>query len=134
MLLSLFYTSSAPLVHSAASTASIPRRATGLYLPAKSYWGSAPKCPQHLNGPKELTGLPNLLLLLHTHITEFSTSLGAPPVLSHLIPVTGLLPVLVPQIQNTLIPIPSLALIQAQICLGSAWHTTAFLSPVLTTW
>lgn len=50
--LSLFYTSSVFLSTLLPPAASIPRRATGLYLLAKSYWGSAPKCPQHLNGPK----------------------------------------------------------------------------------
>lgn len=50
--LGLSYTSSFLLSTLLPPAASIPRRATSLYLLAKSYWGSAHNGPQHLNGPK----------------------------------------------------------------------------------
>lgn len=131
--LGLSYTSLVLLSTLLPPAASIPRRATSLYLLAKSYWGSAHN-GQASQWTKRNSPVCPICFSSSTLTSSTSTSLGAPPILSHLIPVTGLLLMLVPQIQNTLIPIPSLALIQAQICLGSVWHITAFLSPVRTTW
>lgn len=84
------------LVHSAASQRLYHEEPQSI-SPGQELLGFSSKMPTASQWTKRTH--PGLSASLLTLILPTSTSLGAPPVLSHLIPVTGLLPVLVPQIR-----------------------------------